>query len=121
MASERIDSAYIKEQVPSFRVHSAGAATSYVLAAEPAIIEQLVVTNNTGTAGFLQIHDAVSLPANTAVPLLVVPLPADTTIGFDFSVYCAVGAVAAISTTKATLTISANAALFFATVTHTTK
>lgn len=53
-------------------------------------------------------------PADTAVPLLVRPLAANGEVLIEFPVGCETGAVVAISSTAATLTISANAALMFA-------
>jgi hypothetical protein len=80
----------------------------------PATLNYLRVVNNTGTAGFLQIHNAAALPADTTKPLLSVPIAANADVNIDEPIYCSTGLVVAISTTLPTLTISANAALVFA-------
>lgn len=110
-----VDSNFVKEQIPSTRVHShGGAATSYVISTNSGFLDYVAVTNNTGTAGWVQIHDATSLPNNGAVPIFSFPLPADATVGNDTPIWCGTGCVVAISSTRATLTLSANAALFLA-------
>lgn len=110
-----VDSSFVKEQIPSYRVHShGGAATSYVISTDSGFLESLIVTNNTGTAGWVQIHDAESLPSNGVVPILSFQLPADASVALDTPVWCGTGCVVTISTVRATLTLSANAALFYA-------
>lgn len=99
---------------PTYQFHGEDAAVSEVIHDGPATLERLVVTNTTGTAGFVQVHDADELPANTAVPLLSFPIAANAVFSFDGPVYCGTGLVVAISTTLTTLTISTNAALTFA-------
>lgn len=111
----QITSIHNQDRIPRYRVHShGGAAVSYVLLASKGVVESMVVTNNTGVAGFVQILDAATLPANATVPIVSIPIAADATITLDIPVFCSTGAVVAISTTKAALTISTNAALFYA-------
>jgi hypothetical protein len=105
---------YTQDSIPRQRATSTGAVTSNVLRNAPGFVNSFYVTNNTATAGFLQFFDATALPANGTVPLVVIPLPASETIGSDIPIFGLVGMVAAISTTQATLTISANAAFFYA-------
>lgn len=112
---EPVDSDFVREQIPAFRTHShGGAATSYVLMADKGFVESLIVVNATSTAGFVQVHDATSLPADGVVPLVSFPLPASTAIALDTPIYCTTGAVVCISTTLATKTLSANTALYYA-------
>lgn len=110
-----VDSAFVKEQIPSYRVYSdGGAATSYVLMAHKGFVTGLIVVNNTATAGWVQIHDATSLPIDGTVPLLSFPIPSNAAVALDTPIYCATGAVVAISTTRATLTLSSDTALYYA-------
>ena len=60
------------------------------------------------TAQFLQIHDAASLPADTAVPAVVIPITAGAEFSIDFGVYgraFGTGIVVCVSTTGPTKTI----------------
>lgn len=102
-----------KDGVYRARVNSAAADTDVLLFTGAGIIERLVVINATGTAGFVQIHDAATLPADTAVPIYSRALAANGEVVIE-DVYCATGAIVAVSTTAATLTISTNNAAFFA-------
>ena len=98
---------------PSYQFHGGSSAVSEVIHDDSATMERLVVTNATGNAGFVQVHDADELPDNSAVPLLSFPIAANGIVSLDGPVYCSTGLVVAISTTLATLTISTNAALVF--------
>lgn len=100
--------------LPNKRVDSEGSATSLVVLDHPGQLLNFVVTNLTGTAGYLQVHDAAALPSNGAVPLAVFPLAASSAITSDIVVHCATGIVLAVSTTAGTLTLSANGAIFLA-------
>ena len=100
---------------PRFRVHSDVAAVSLVLFTGKGKILRAVVTNTTGTAGFLQVHDALTLPDDGAVPVFSVQIPASGSAVIE-DLHCATGAVLAISTTAGTLTISTNNAFFSANV-----
>ena len=63
---------------------------------------------NSSAAGYIQFHNATSLPANTTVPFLTYPIAANETIAYDFGVYgerFSTGIVIAYSTTQQTLTI----------------
>jgi hypothetical protein len=42
---------------------------------------------NSGADQFLQVHDAASLPADTAVPTIVLKILADQNFAFDFGLY----------------------------------
>lgn len=102
-----------RDLVARFRVHSSEAAPSILVFAGAGIVERAVVVNATATGGYLQVHDAAALPDNDAVPVLSIVIPASGAVVIE-DVYCATGAVLAISTTAATLTISTNNSAFFA-------
>lgn len=96
------------------RVHSAGALASMVVSALPGKLHHLAVVNASANARFVQIHDAASLPADTAVPLFSWPIAANGTFELPFGIPVTTGAVVAISSTLATLTISADTATMLA-------
>jgi hypothetical protein len=102
-----------KDLVYRARVNSAAADTDVLLFEGAGVIERAVIVNATANAGFIQVHDADELPANTAVPIWSRVLPANGEVVIE-DIYCADGAVLAVSTTGATLTISTNNAAFFA-------
>jgi len=43
--------------------------------------------NSKGTAQFIQIHDARSLPADTAVPVVTITVPTASNFSIDFGTY----------------------------------
>lgn len=45
------------------------------------------VSGYSTTAQFLQLHDSATLPADTAVPLMVIPIAANTAYSIDFGAY----------------------------------
>lgn len=115
MAILDITRTFTQDSIRRQRATSAGAEVSCILRATPGFLDSFLVTNNTGVAGYLQFHDAVALPANGAVPLFPpIDIGANESIGLSLPMFAAVGIVAAISTTKPTLTISTNAAFFYA-------
>lgn len=57
-------------------VSSTALEASNVLSAKPCALYELFV-HNTGADQFIQLHDAVSVPADTAVPKIVFNIPAD--------------------------------------------
>ena len=63
--------------------------------------------NNRSSAQFIQIHDAASLPADTAVPVVVFSVPATTSFSLNYDVgrEFQVGIVISNSSTEATKTI----------------
>ena len=84
-----------------------------IVSAAPGELIRLRVTNNTANAGFVQIHDSTTLPADTAVPLISEPIAANGFKEIEL-VPVVTGCVVAISSTNDTLTISENAATMFA-------
>ena len=90
------------------------AAKSFVASATPEHVVEIHVKNVTAGAKFLQIHNAVSLPANTAVPEFVWDLASsgEKTVRFTVPHFFDVGIVIASSSTGPTLTISATNDLY---------
>lgn len=89
-------------------------------AATTALAASLVVKASAGrlrsvvgystAAQFIQIHDAASLPADAAVPLVTIPIEADKPFSIDFGLTglpCSTGIVVCNSTTGPTKTIGA--------------
>lgn len=107
-----------KRVIPEYQYTSDAAEVSAVLLDEPGIVEDLVVTNNTAVAGYVQVFDETTLPGDGATPILRFHLPASSTVSMDNNIYVSKGAVVCISTTLATKTISANAAWFHANLTE---
>ena len=89
---------------------TAALAASLVAKAGPGTLYKITGTNTLATAQFLQVHDAASLPADGAIPKLVIAVAGNGnidldygTIGRDFSN----GIVICNSTTAPTKTIGA--------------
>lgn len=89
--------------------HSSAAAASLVAKAEPAILLK-ISGYNSGAAQFIQIHDVAALPADGAIPSIVVK--SNATDNFEY--YCSknglgftYGIVICNSSTYATKTIGA--------------
>lgn len=62
---------------------------------------------NAGPAQFIQVHNAETLPANTAVPLCVIAVPAQSNFSMEFKLGlpCSTGIVVSNSSTAPTKTI----------------
>lgn len=63
------------------RIHTSYAdseayAASIVAKAAPGVLRKVTGYNSKGSAQFVQIHDASSLPADTAVPKVIITVPA---------------------------------------------
>jgi hypothetical protein len=97
-----------------FQTHGENPVTSLVINAGASTLRFLHVVNNTATAGFVQVHNAATLPADAVKPLLSRPIAANGEVLLEVPIYCSTGLTIVISTTLATKTISANAALVFA-------
>ena len=83
---------------------------SRVVSAGPAAVYGLTGYNSLASAQFIQIHDAASLPADTAVPVVTISVPASSNFSVDFGAYgryCKNGIVVCNSTTGPTKTIGA--------------
>lgn len=62
---------------------TAAYSKSLVIAASPAKLHK-VTGYNSGSAQFIQLHDAASLPADTSVPDVVIAVPATSNFTIDF-------------------------------------
>jgi hypothetical protein len=93
---------------------SATTVASLAVKATPGTLYWLFVVNGAGATNYVQVHNAATLPANTAVPLATVGTLAASASGFyvfNPGLYCSTGIVVAKSTTAATLTAGAADAL----------
>ncbi len=75
----------------------------------------LTVYNNNAGAQFIQLHDAATAPADTAVPAIVFAIPTQTTCTLDLGRYgrrFASGIYACNSSTDVTKTIGAADCIF---------
>lgn len=84
--------------------------TSHIGKASAGTLFAVSIYNSATFAQFYQLHDAASLPANTAVPKSIIRIPAQGTGGWDFGLRgrpFATGIVIANSSTGPTLTIGA--------------
>ena len=99
---------------------NAGTATlsaGVQLAAYPVTLLGLTVNNTNAAAQYIQLHDAASTPADTAVPVLVIKAPAADDQMIDLGVYGMIfvnGLYVCNSSTAATKTIGAADCQFFA-------
>ena len=82
-------------------------ADSLVVKAVKGTLYGLTGHSNRSSAQFIQIHDAASLPADTAVPDIIFQVPATASFSLDFNVgrEFQVGIVISNSSTAATKTI----------------
>lgn len=87
------------------------AATSATICTQGGEVHRIHGFWDGAAAAYLQIHDAVTLPADTAVPLFTYEVQADTefTIEFNPPLVVASGAFACFSSTRATKTLSTGA------------
>ena len=82
-------------------------ATSLVVKANRGTLYGLTGYNNKSSSQFIQIHDASSLPADTAVPAIIFAVPAASSFSLNYDVgrEHQVGIVICNSSTAATKTI----------------
>lgn len=83
-------------------------AKSLVVSAVPGRLFSVSVWNNSVSDVYIQLHDAASLPADTAVPKLVFKCPADSEKARDYvdGRIFTTGIVVAVSSSAATLTLT---------------
>ena len=82
-------------------------AASLVVKADRGTLYGLTGYNNRSSSQFIQIHDATSLPADTAVPEIIFAVPATSpfSLNYDVGREFQVGIVISNSSTAATKTI----------------
>lgn len=89
---------------------TAAYAASLVVKATSGILYGVSGYNSKASAQFIQLHDAATLPADTAVPTDVITVPASSNFSIDFGVHGKafnVGIVISNSSTGPTKTIGA--------------
>lgn len=105
----------ISTTAPKNTAQAALAADS-VISAIPAVLMGLTVNNTKASAQFVQLHDAVSAPANGAVPVWCGTLAASTDKTIDFGIYGMnfnTGIYVCNSSTSATKTLGSADCQFF--------
>ena len=70
---------------PTLQATTTAYAASIVAKAAPGKLLDITGYNSKGTAQFIQVHDAASLPADTAVPKVVIYVPATSSFSLEFS------------------------------------
>lgn len=103
--------------VVTSRASSTALAASLVVKASAGNLYSLTIINNSAATQYFQVHDAATLPADTAVPKLVIPLLAGGVYEgqWEKGFPCTVGIVVCNSSTLATKTIGAADSFFVAT------
>jgi hypothetical protein len=66
---------------------SAAYETSRIVKASAGVCYGIQGYNSKASAQFIQIHDSATLPADTAVPAVVISVPATTSFSWDGGVY----------------------------------
>jgi hypothetical protein len=93
------------DSVYSTAALSAGA----VIKASAGVLHGIMGHNNNGSAQYIQIHNTKTLVADTAVPIAVIAVPANSNFSIDFGygLTCSTGITWCNSSTLATKTIGA--------------
>jgi hypothetical protein len=98
-------------RTPAANATSSAYETNRVIKAAPGTLWGVQGYNSLASAQFIQLHDAASLPADTAVPVVTFQVPASSPFSIDFGQLgrrFAVGIVICNSTTGPTKTIGAS-------------
>lgn len=104
----------ISAQAPPNAAPVALAASATVKAA-PGVLYGATVTNTKASAQYIQIHDSATLPADNAVPLMSINLPAHSVATLDCGLRgraFSAGIIMCNSSTDATKTIGSADCLF---------
>ncbi len=83
-------------------------ATSLVIKATAGRLYGISGYNSKGSAQFIQLHDSATLPADTAIPIVTITVPASSNFSIDFGAVgmtFTTGIVASNSSTGPTKTI----------------
>jgi len=87
---------------------SAALVASQIAKASAGTIFSLTGYNAKTSAQFIQLHDSATLPADTAIPAVILSVPASSNFFYDFGEigrFCASGITVCNSSTAATKTI----------------
>ena len=87
---------------------SAALEASHVVSAAACRVVQINAYNDKASAQYIQLHDAATLPADTAVPVYTISVPTKTAVLITWGMYGrhnSTGAVVCNSSTAATKTI----------------
>jgi len=95
------------QPVEPSNINTSAAATSLVIKASAGTLYEVRGHNDAATSQYIQVHDAASLPADTAVPedSFLVPADSNFSITFPQGKSCGTGIVVSNSSTLATKTI----------------
>jgi hypothetical protein len=99
--------AQIKETPPS-SASTVALATSLIVKATGGVLYSIKGDSSKGSAQFIQLHDSATLPADTAIPKMIIRVPATTSFEIDFGIkgrQFLNGIVVTNSSTAATKTI----------------
>jgi hypothetical protein len=99
---------------PTQQYNSAALEAGAQIKATPGMLHSLVAVNTGSSDRYVQVHNAASAPADTAVPMLSLPVEAGKTISFVMPTALDTGIYVCLSTTAGEKTLGSAEALFFA-------
>lgn len=70
--------------LPAANAATTAYAASLVVKATPGVLFGVTFYNSKGSAQWIQVHDSATLPAENAVPLVILKIPSDTSAAYDF-------------------------------------
>lgn len=62
-------------------------AASIIIADREATLYGLTGYNSKGSSQFIQLHDSATLPADTAIPSIIISIPASSNFSIDFGIH----------------------------------